>query len=508
MVAGGAMAAGAAAVAPPAAAVTTYAPRPYRATAIPSASTLNLLRRFTSGYTPALNAQVNAAGGAAKWFERQLSDGYDDNWYRATSAWWPSINATPDEIWQRDQAGTESLWWADTNYQSWAVVRRYGTRRQVLETMAEFWEHHFNIPADGEVGPFRTAYGKTIRAHALGRFADLLPAAVLHPAMAVYLNNANSSKDAPNENLGRELLELHTVGVGSYGEDDVKDSARILTGFVMDEWDTWTYRYDPSQHATGPVAIMGFRHANADPDGQAALAAYLTYLARHRRTAQHLALKLATRFVSDTPPASLVARLASVYLASDTAIKPVLRALVSSTEFKASAGRKVRTPSEDVIATWRALGAGIDGTLASSNEDAAVNQMAWQCQQLGMLPFGWGQPNGRPDDGVSWSSTARYLGSLELHYTMAGSWWPTVGATYRRQLGWLPERRLRFDLFVDHLARVIHGRGSTPLLLQVACEATGCRPGDVISAQHPLFAWQDLPRLLTVFLDCPTHMTR
>lgn len=482
-----------------------FVPRAYTATLIPSASTLHVIRRFSSGYTPALRREVVAAGGAQAWFERQLALGYDDAWCTTTAAWWPSINATPAVIWQRHQDDVEELWQADANYQAWAVMRRIGSRRQVLEVMAEFWESHFNVPAVGDVGPFRTAYGRAIRGRALGTFTDLLPTAVLHPAMAVYLDNANSSKDAPNENLGRELLELHTVGIGNYTEDDVKASARILTGYTLDEWDTWTYSYDPGAHATGPVQVMGFSHANGAPDGRPVVAAYLSYLAHHPATARHLARKLAVRFVSDDPSDALVAHLADVYLSSGTAIKPVLRAILGSAEFKASAGTKVRNPTEDVVATWRALGARLSAP--AGIDDAAANAVVWQCDSLGLTPFGWAPPDGRPDDAVSWSSTARFLASLDLHYTMSGGWWPTTGAAYLKAKAWLPVPQVRFDQLVDHIARTMHGRGSTSLLLQVACQATGCRPADLITAQHGLVRW-DMARLLTVFLDNPIHMSR
>lgn len=485
----------------------TYTPRPYRRTTIPSAATLHGLRRFTSGYTPALRNQVTAAGGFGAWFNRQLADAYDDNVYVQTARWWPSINASPATVWQRHKDEVEELWRADANYQCWALVRRYGSQRQVREVMAEFWEHHLHVPATGEVGPFRSSYGKTVRTHALGRFDELLPAAITHPAMAVYLDNANSSKSAPNENLGRELLELHTVGRGEYGEDDVKNSARILTGYRVGLWSDWAFSYDPAKHWTGPVQVMGFAHANSDPDGRAALTAYLKYLAHHPATARRIALKLARRFVSDTPPDALVTRLAQVYLANGTAIRPVLKALVASSEFGASRGRKVRTPPEDVVATWRAVGARFTAPPRTSDDSSGGNAILWQSQSIGLTPFGWQRPDGRPDTAADWGSTSRFLASLDVHFTMAGGWWPKVGTGYRSAVSWLPQRRIRFDELVDHVARSVHGAGSTALLLQVACEATGCRPSEVISSTHRIVRWE-WARLLTVFLDSPTHMTR
>ncbi|HWJ09370.1 MAG TPA: DUF1800 domain-containing protein [Nocardioides sp.] len=487
----------------------TYTPRAWTRTAIPSAATLHCLRRLTAGYTPALYRQVVAAGGFATWFQKQLTGQYADTWYATTSTWWPSVNATPAEVWQRQLDGVEELWQADANYERWVLARRIGSQRQVLETMAELWEHHLHVPAHGEVGPFRASYGKTIRQHALGRFEDLLQAAIVHPAMAVYLGNANSSRRAPNENLGRELLELHTVGRGNYDEDDVKSSARILTGYRVAAWDTWAFSYDPAHHWTGPVQVMGFSHANSAPDGRPVVEAYLRYLAHHPATARRIALKLAQRFVSDSPPDALVARLAQVYLANDTQIRPVLRALVASTEFRAATavGRKVRTPTDDVVATWRALGAQLSARPTDSESEAGANTILWQTSSVGLRPFAWQPPDGRPDRAAAWSSTSRFLNSLDVHYTMAGGWWPTVGVRYRTAASWLPAAQVRFDHLVDHLARSIHGRGSTSVLLQAACEASGCTPGTVITADHAVVRWE-MARLLTVFLDCPTHMTR
>jgi uncharacterized protein (DUF1800 family) len=505
LVAASAVGAGVALV--PSQAEAAYVPRAYRRTRIPNAATRHALQRLTSGYSPALHRQVVAAGGFARWFDLQLRGAYDDSWYSATSQWWYSINASEAEIWQRQKDDVEMFWRADANYQCWALLRRFGSRRQVQEVMAEFWEHHFHVPANGEVGPFRASYGKTVRGLALTRFDQLLEAAVTHPAMSVYLSNANSNKTAPNENLGRELLELHTVGRGNYDEDDVKASAKILTGFRVGLWSDWRVWYDPTRHWTGPVQVMGFSHANADPDGRAVVSAYLRYLAHHPATARRIAHKLAVRFVSDSPPPALVDQLARVYLANGTAIAPVLRALVASPYFKGSGGRKVRNPSEDLVASYRALGVRFTARPTSSDDESGANAILWQTRSLGLAPFGWQRPDGRPDTGAAWSSTSRFLASLDLHYTLSGGWWPNVGVAFRRPVAWLPERRIRFDHLVDHLSRSILGRGSTSLLLRAACEATGCRPAEVITPRHRIVQWE-MARLLTVFLDSPTHMTR
>lgn len=484
-----------------------YSPRAYARTAVPAASTLHGLQRFSGGYTPGLSRQVAAAGGFERWFRRQLADGYDDDWYAATAKWWPSLNASVATRVLRHHSGVEPFWVADAHYQRWTMVRRIGSQRQVRETMADFWEHHLHVPARGEVGPFRASYGKTIRANALGTFRDLLQATITHPAMSVYLTNANSSKTAPNENLGRELLELHTVGRGHYTEDDVKNSARILTGYRINLWQDWVDSYDPSKHWTGTVRVMDFQHANTAPDGRPVVKAYLDHLARHPATARRIARKLAIRFVSDTPSDALVERLAAVYLANDTAIGPVLTALIATSEFKASARKKVRTPAEDVVATWRALGARFTAGPSSADDNSGATCIMWQATGIGLGPLSWQRPDGRPDHAAAWSTTSRFLASLAFHQNMAGGWWPVYRTSHRRPVSWLPARRIRFDQFVDHLARSIHGRRSDSRLLQAACEATGLLPGTIITSRHALMKW-GMPRLLTLFLDSPIHMTR
>jgi hypothetical protein len=471
------------------------------------ARALHLVNRFTGGWTPALAAEVTAAGGIDRWFAGQLDPApITDAFYNGSASWWVSIKASTADLWARDRAGTEGIWVANANYERWSMLRRMYSARQVLETMANFWEHHLHAPGDADgVALFRSDYGQMIRAHALGRFDSLLQAAITHPAMGVYLGNAVSTKKAPNENLGRELLELHTVGrAAGYTEDDVKSSARILTGYRVDMWRTWNVWYDPNAHWTGQVDVLGFSDPNANADGQAVAAAYLRYLAHHPSTAHNIARKLAVRFVSDDPSPGLVDHLAQVYLANDTAIVPVLRALVSSEEFAGSAGAKARTPDEDVVATYRALGVRV---LAPTSGGSAANAMLWQTSSIGMRPFGWTRPDGRPDRAEAWSSVSRMLSSFDVHYSMAGGWWPSKDVAYLTPVQWLPAASVRFGTLVDHLSRRILGRPATALLESAAEQATGCTAGEVITADHDLVRW-DMPRLITVFLDSPTHVTR
>jgi uncharacterized protein DUF1800 len=486
--------------------MATYTPAHFRGDPLLPARGRHLVGRFSYGVTPALARQVQQQGGPQAWFDRQLSPArVSDPGIDGLRDWWPSLSRQPAALWERQVSGTEGGWEVMLDYERWVLMRRMTSRRQLLEVMTEFWENHLNVPAIGDAHfVHRTGYGDAIRAGALGRFDDLLHAAVTHPAMLVYLDNAVSTARHPNENLGRELLELHTVGRGQYDEDDVKDSARILTGWTVDMWDTWAPSYDSARHSRGTVTVMGFSDANAAADGRDLTRRYLGYLAHHPATAARLARRLAVKFVGDDPPAALVERLARVYLDHDTAIVPVLRALVSSAEFLDTVGAKVRDPGEDLVATYRALGVSV---ARPTTEKHAANQMLWQVANMGTMPFSWPRPDGQPIDNQSWSSPSRLLASMNAHLAMSGGWWPSEGITYRSHGSWLPQDRVRFDLLVDHLSQRLLHRRSTSRLLRACCEATGLAPGEVITRDHPLVKWS-MPRLLTTFLDSPAFLTR
>lgn len=487
----------------------------YRPARLPSSRLLpaadrHLVGRFSYGVTPQLARDVRRVGGGRAWFERQLSPAkVPDRPGAALRAWWPSLRRTPSDLWQRQISGGEQGWEVMFDYQRMVLLRRMRSRRQVLEMMTEFWEHHFNVPATGDAQfTWRAHFGETIRARALGRFDELLLAAVTHPAMLISLDNVSSTKRRPNENLGRELLELHTVGRAAYTEADVKDSARILTGWTVDMWETFAARYDASDHALGPVRVLGFRHANGDADGRAVTRAYLRYLAHHPATARRIAHRLAVKFVRDNPPTALVQRLAKVYLAHDTDIRPVLRELVRSRTFARSVGGKVRDPGEDLVASYRMLGVQVRRPPAGdAAEQYAANALLWQVSAIGIRPFDWPRPDGQPIDNVSWASPSRLIASMEIHQSLAGGWWPDRGIVYRRPARWLPRPGVRFDVLVEHLSQQILHRHSTARLLKACCQATGCRPHERITLRHGLVRW-NMHRLLSAVLDSPAFLTR
>ena len=479
-------------------------------TELPDAAALHFASRFTYGVTPALHArdavvQQHRRPGSRHSCRRPRSRTRS---VTASSRGGPRSTSMHPTIWRRDQDKVEATWVAMANYQRWCLLRRIYSTRQVLEVVTEFFENHLHVPVqdDGVFG-FRAAYGKLIRSHALGRFDQMLVAATTHPAMGVSLDNATSTKSAPNENLGRELLELHTVGRGNHTEDDVKNSARILTGYRVDIWKTWNAWYEPTSHWTGPVKVLDFTHTNAATDGRAVAEAYLTYLAHHPKTAARLARKLAVRFVSDAPSDALVEHLASVYLANQTAIVPVLKALVTHPEFVASAGAKVRTPTDDVVATYRALDVTVRKPLAA---DSTANALLWQAADMGQTPFGWARPDGQPETGAAWSSASRILASFNAHYSMAGGWWPKKDASYHPVGDWVPlasTQSMPFKDLVDHLSRRLLCRPASTRVVEACCLATGLSTDTSITTGHALVRW-GMPALLTTILDSPEHMSR
>ena len=232
---------------------TTYAPRrPHDADTLLSKADRHLVSRFSYGITPKLAQEVRLAGGAQEWFERQLQPkAVKDKAGDKLRHWWPSLHRPPGELWYRATEDIEGGWEVMDDYARYVLMRRMTSKRQLLEVMTEFWENHLHVAAVGDPQfTHRVDYGNTIRKHALGRFDQMLLASTTHPAMLIYLNAGESTKEHPNENLGRELLELHTVGVGNFTEKDVRDSARILTGYSVDYWESWRPKYNEEDHTS------------------------------------------------------------------------------------------------------------------------------------------------------------------------------------------------------------------------------------------------------------------
>jgi uncharacterized protein (DUF1800 family) len=240
-----------------------------------------------------------------------------------------------------------------------------------IDRLVWFWSNHFCISADkGGVRPLAGAYEReAIRPHVLGHFGDMLLAVESHPAMLLYLDNARSigpnsiaginQHKGLNENLAREILELHTLGVRTvYTQDDVTNFAKVITGwtvvaFKQDAAHGGEFTFDPRRHEPGPQTVIG----KAYPDlGGEQGRAVLADLARHPATANHVAGKLARYFVADQPPQTLVDRLAKSFLDTNGDLKELARALVTAPEAWSVARSKLKPPGEWIVAALRATG--------------------------------------------------------------------------------------------------------------------------------------------------------
>ena len=490
----------------PAVAAKSYVVNPYTRTKVPTRQQLHMMNRMGCGYSRGTYAKLRKAGGVAQWFDTQLSPNKVKESARALQIidWFPDLRETPSRMWERQLTKSKGGWVYAQDLANYSMLRRVYSNRQIHENMVDFWSNHLHISAtDTYAWVHRYSYDRVIRKHALGRFDEMLVAATLHPAMLLFLDNWRSAKDAPNENHGRELLELHTVGrTSGYTEDMVKDSAKILSGFTVDVRGTWGGYYRPSDHTTGPVNVLGFSAENPSIEGEQLTREYLTFLAHHPATSRTIARKLAVRFVSDAPSDALVNHLAKVFRDSNTDIKTTLRALVAHSEYIASAGKKIRTPIEDFVATTRLLGVDV----AAPTSDNSFARVAFRAHE-GMLLFHWPRPDGPPESGAAWSSATRMLNSFRMHWRLGGGGFSNLDVTYKKPVSWLPQRRIRMDQYVDHLCRMLHGKASTPQLLQAAVKALDIPPHEVITKDHAITRWLFV-RLLAVLLDSPVHMSR
>jgi uncharacterized protein (DUF1800 family) len=318
---------------------------------------------------------------------------------------------TDEVIFQRqNQAVFEAL-------QAQKLLRAVYSERQLQEVLTDFWFNHFNVDASKiEDRPVVVEYERAaIRPYVLGRFRDLLGATAESPAMLFYLDNWMSAAPARgrglNENYGRELLELHTLGVeGGYTQTDVVEVARCFTGWTMrNPRDGLGFLFDDAKHDRGEKRVLGHRikAGRRMEDGNEVL----DILARHPSTARFIATKLVRRFVSDTPPPTLVNRVARVFRRTDGDLREVMRAILTSPEFLAASAHraKVKSPLEYVASALRATGAQIANVRAFVGVIASLGEPLYQCQP----------PTGYGDRAAVWMNTGTLVARLNFALAVA-----------------------------------------------------------------------------------------
>ncbi len=323
----------------------------------------------------------------------------------------------------------------------WRYRQAVATEQDFVERLVRFWSNHFAVSADKRTAALHAApmEREAIRPHAVGDFADLLLAVERHPAMLRYLDNVRSvgegSRQAQrqrrrtegagdasprraglNENLAREILELHTVGVdGGYSQDDVRELARAITGWSIatprDAGATTSdaFRFRANAHEAGARVVLGRRYP---ADGEAQGRAILRDLASHPSTARHVCGKLARHFVSDTPPPALVERMVVAWQRHGGALRPVYAALIDSADAWSPDARKLKTPDDFLVSALRST-----NTQPGDRPRALMGLLG----RLGQPAFTPRSPAGFADDAAAWSGADAVWKRIQAAQSLAES---------------------------------------------------------------------------------------
>lgn len=420
------------------------------------------LNNLTYGATPATVAAFNALGGddgarLAAFVDQQLApSSIDDSAVetRLANAGYSTLGKSLAQLWSGHVLGDPD--YAVRMRPAWevqraALVRAAYSKRQVFEMVVSLWHDHFNVPAsDYSAAPVYVHYDRdVIRRHALGNFRQLLEAVATSTAMLYYLDNRSNTRAGPNENFGRELLELHTFGVSNYlgftdpttvppcpedpaypigyTDSDVYETSACFTGWTVKDgnWqyptqNDGTFVYHADWHDVGPKYLLGryFPPGQGDmKDGRDVL----DRLASHPRVAKFVCGKLIRRFIDDTPPQALVDSAAKIFRDNwqrSDQIKLTLRHILTSDALYNAWGRKIRRPVEAAAAALRVLGS--DWTPRPDN--AETDELMWRMGFTGHHVYEWPAPNGYPDTLAAWSGSN------------------TLGMTWKL-LNWLTEKK-------------------------------------------------------------------
>ncbi len=489
-----------------------------------SASALHLLDRFAFGPRPGDIARVEALG-IRGWLAEQLDPSRlrDTAGERALAPYAEALRnptdlyadyAPPPPAERRDsavmqRARMEARELGGKVVMS-ALARHVASDRQLLEVMTAFWTNHFNIFMGKDADRWLTAdfVEHAIRKHALGRFEDLLVATATHPAMLIYLDNAQSvapgARPLPalrpplafrrpggfapmfapplirpaaaaarattgiNENYARELMELHTLGVdGGYTQQDVIEVARIFTGWGVTrprpmgvghfgfEFHAWAHDY-------GPKTVMGidFPAGHGMDEGKR----LLRILAESPATARHISDELCARFVADTPPDGCVDAAVAAWQRTRGDIRAVLVAVASGPDFWAPANRaaKFKTPLEFLASAVRAVG----------GEPDTTTRLAGAERLLGEPLFEHVQPNGYPDDAAEWLNSGAILSRMNVALALAAGRLPGVTV----DLDVICPATTDYDALVRAVnATVLGGQGSEHTLQVIRAQVDSLR---------------------------------
>lgn len=394
----------------------------------------HLLSRATFGVRPEDVAAAQTLG-ADKWLDQQLHpDRINDVALAAKLARFETLQMTPSQLAEMFPIGQQKKPQADSMMQQQPrsnprrmlvelvgakLLRATESNRQLEEMMTDFWFNHFNV--FWGKGPDRYLVAdyeqNAIRPYVFGSFYDMLRATAQHPAMLIYLDNAQSNAlKGINENYARELMELHTLGVdGGYTQQDVQEVARAFTGWTVsrpggrgkEQTGEIAFRFAPRLHDDGEKVILG-HHLPAGrgiEDGEDVL----RLLSRQPATAHHIARQLIQHFVTDDPPADYVNEIASVFLKTNGDLRAVTRALFTSSHFYDARymRNKVKTPFELVASALRVTG------------QPPNPQVIQTLRSLGQVPYTEQAPTGFPLASADWVNSGAMINRMNFAVGLA-----------------------------------------------------------------------------------------
>ncbi len=372
---------------------------------------ITLLQRVSAGANFVERARVAALGYEA-WLEEQLDpSALDDSpidTFIAQNLLTLAMSRAQLYAVSREQGGIGRI---SVELQVATLLRSLYSRRQLSEAMVEFWSDVLNIQVNSAALVVQKSVDdrEVVRAHALGRFRDLLGASARSPAMLLYLDNASNGQNGINENYARELMELHTLGVdGGYSEADVVDVARALSGWTVNRV-TADFLFRGDWHDSGAKRVLGVDIASGGglSDGETVL----DILASHPSAGRHIATRMIRRFVTDRPSPTLVADVAEAFIASDGDIKSTLRAMFLHPQVRLAPATKFKRPQEFTLSVLRVLAATADTNGVRVLLEALVG--------LAHVPFQWPAPNGYPDTTPYWLNSNAMLKRWNYAITIA-----------------------------------------------------------------------------------------